>query len=45
MEGKMRHFTNVDLEKYVPNNWLKAHGIPVKRNNAISVRELVCCGG
>lgn len=27
----MRHFTNIDLEKYVPNNWLKAHGIPVKR--------------
>lgn len=26
-----RHFSNIHLENYIPNNWLKQHGIPTKR--------------
>ena len=31
----MKHFKNISLEKYVPNNWLQMHGIPAKRTRQI----------
>ena len=27
----MKHFKNIELEKYVSNNWLRMHGIPARR--------------